>query len=398
MKNLHFRTSLSIDQNLLEDIANSVNLREGPSGVANFIRVIALHEGHALKEIARHVGLPIPVATAIRRELEARGYLTRMGGVALSKSGKIFATKILDIQATAGMSCQQCDGKGMAPLDKSLVERLKSLLQDAPGIRVELDQAPCTAETALYRAALMHKAGALEGRQILLLGDDDSLSLAIALFLAHHGRNSPVDNITILELDPGRISFLAEKSAEIGAKINIIAHDLRAPLSPQLKGQFDVFQTDPPYTIEGASLFLQRATEALRPGLGSLGFLSYSQPAPADQFILLEQIYKLGLSVKTIRRNFNRYDGASILGSTGQIFELEGLFRQVQETAAKYQSVLYTAEKTRRRRGYRCQACRQKLFLGEKNVPDKIEALKDSGCPHCGGKIFSRMQSSHRKK
>lgn len=393
----HNAPARQADNALLNEIADSVNLREGAVGVANFIRVVTLHEGAALKVVAREVGLPIPVATAVRRELEAIGYLARKGGLVLTKRGQAFATSILDIEAAADdTGSNQCDVGNELPED--LVENLRALLEKAPGVRVELDQAPCTPETALRRAALMHQAGALEGRQILLLGDDDSLSLAIPLYLAHQGRTRPVDNITVLEIDPGRISFLKEKCAEIGTQATMVPHDLRDPLPADLRGQFDVFQTDPPYTVEGATLFLARAAEALRRGPGSLGFLSFGQPATVDQYAMLREMHGLGFAIKTIRRDFNTYEGASILGSTGQMFELEGLFGDAPSKPERYSGIMYTAEKTTRRHSYRCNQCKAKVILRENGAPRTIEALKEVGCSSCGGTAFSRWRSRPPKR
>ena len=389
---------LALDNALLSDIATSVALREGPFGVARFFRAVLHHEGATLRTLAQEVGLPIPVASAIRRELEKRGYLSRGGGVHLTDKGRAFATDVLNLSVTPPAHSVTAGDVG-AP-DPALVRRLQDLLADAPHIRVELDQAPCTPETALRRAALMHRAGALEGRSNLLLGDDDSLSLAIPLYLAHLGRVSPVGNITVLELDPGRIAFLREKTAQIGAEVSIIPHDLRDPLPAELKGRFDVFQTDPPYTIEGARLFLTRAAEALRPGPGSLGFLSYAQRAAADQIVLQRVIQALGFSVSTIWRGFNCYEGASILGSIGQMIELEGLFVDAPGQPQRYCGALYTADLSSRPRGYRCRSCGRRLILGERGAPSTIEALKSSGCPSCGEKAFSRWKpgGSRRKR
>ena len=48
-----------------------------------------------------------------------------------------------------------------------------------PTARLELDQTHCTVETKLRRVLALYEADALEGRRILLLGDDDLVSLAI---------------------------------------------------------------------------------------------------------------------------------------------------------------------------------------------------------------------------
>jgi len=63
---------------------------------------------------------------------------------------------------------------------------LGSLLAEAaagaPPARMELDQAHCTVQTKLRRVLRMHQAGALDGARILLLGDDDLISVALAGF------------------------------------------------------------------------------------------------------------------------------------------------------------------------------------------------------------------------
>ena len=42
-------------------------------------------------------------------------------------------------------------------------------------------------DTKLRRVLRMHEAGALAGQRILLLGDDDLVSVALAAFAAHAG-------------------------------------------------------------------------------------------------------------------------------------------------------------------------------------------------------------------
>ena len=64
---------------------------------------------------------------------------------------------------------------------KAEVERLAEIITGAPSVDVTLDQAPCSPDTAMRRALLMLQNGALEGKRVLLLGDDDSVSIAIGL-------------------------------------------------------------------------------------------------------------------------------------------------------------------------------------------------------------------------
>jgi predicted methyltransferase len=52
-----------------------------------------------------------------------------------------------------------------------------------------------------------------------------------------------------------------------------------------LSDGFDLVMTDPPYTPEGARLFLSRAVEGLRPGPGwSIAFSFGPKPGSTDEF------------------------------------------------------------------------------------------------------------------
>ncbi|WP_421704637.1 helix-turn-helix domain-containing protein [Aliiroseovarius sp.] len=97
---------------LLEEVAANVTLREGAPGVAAFLRAVARQDGAPLKTLARRLGWPVPVAAAVRRELETRGYLTRRGGVWLTALGRRYASDILDHSASSAAFCPTCNGAG----------------------------------------------------------------------------------------------------------------------------------------------------------------------------------------------------------------------------------------------------------------------------------------------
>ena len=385
---------------LLAIVAERVQLREGAPGIETFMRAVRQNGPAPLKVIARNARLPIPIATAVRRELESEGLLKREGGVALTAEGEAFLSGALEVVAAPSVVCAHCNGTGLQDPDEAAVASFAALLEDAPRTRVELDQAPCTPATAMRRAALMHRAGAVEGKRILILGDDDSISLALTAYLSAQGAPAPPE-IVVLEIDPDRIRFISRHAKAMGGNIDIRAHDLRDPLPEDLCGTFDVFQTDPPYTIEGAKLFLQRALEGLKPGQICKGFLSYGQPAPSDQFALLGMVHALGFAVANIHPDFNAYQGASIIGSSGQMIELSGPFATASPERTRHTGPIYTADLTDRRRIYRCRNCRTSIELGTGGAPRTIEELKSAGCPCCGEKVFERRAGGserHRRR
>jgi predicted methyltransferase/DNA-directed RNA polymerase subunit RPC12/RpoP len=377
------------DVSLLDTVARATRLREGPAGVAAVLRAVFRAGSLRLQDAAREARLPLPVTTAIRRELEKEGLLERKHGLALSARGRAFVETVLGLGVTHDVTCPACGGRGIVIAGelRGAVARLAALTADAPSVDVTLDQCPCTPETAILRALLMQKTGALEGRRVLILGDDDSLSLAIGLVGHALGRGDLTRGVTVIESDPRRVAFLREAAAREAIALRLIEHDLRDPLPDGIAHAFDTVATDPPYTLAGAKLFLGRAAAALN-GDGTC-FLSFTR-WPAAQLAELQRVMlELGFALRAAHPGFNRYLGASVLGNVGDLFEL------VQSGVAasdppRWDGPLYTAEVNPRERVYVCAQCGAEIVLGENGAPATIEALKDAGCRACGGKIFRR--------
>ena len=380
-------------RDILTRVATASRLREGPEGVLSILRAVHRHGNAPLKEIARDARLPLPVAGAVRRELEKAGLLNRDGGMTLSPRGRQFATEKLDLTANLVAVCRACQGRGIEPPAEETLEAMRRLLDSAPPVDFALDQAPCTPETSLRRAALMFEAGALEGRRLLVLGDDDSVSLAVCLLYRRAVGRDPAHPITVIELDPNRVNFIEETAGRERFPIRVIRHDLRDPLPDALSKQFDSFETDPPYTLEGATLFLRRARQALVDRSGATGFFSFGHRPPVEQHQLLDVIAAEGYAVTTMRAHFNSYAGAAVLGNTGQMIELATIGPHPIDHE-RWSDHLYTAEVNPRRRQYRCADCGTSYELGQDGIPEMIEALKVAGCPKCGGHTFRRQHGS----
>src|SRR5215472_8374310 len=288
-----------------------------------------------------------------RRELEKAGLLERRHGLSLTAQGRGFVETALGLGVTHDVTCPACGGRGIVvPGDiTAAVERLAALIADAPAVDVTLDQCPCTPQTAILRALLMLETGALEGKRVLILGDDDSLSLAIGLVGKALGKRDFTRGVTVIESDPRRVAFLNDTAAREDVVVSVIAHDLRAPLPAPLPRAFDAVATDPPYTLAGAKLFLARAGEALA-GDGAC-FFSFTQ-WPAAQLADLQRLFlDLGFAARAVHRGFNRYLGASVLGGIGDLFELAQV-RAADAALPAWAGPLYTAEVNPRERIYVC--------------------------------------------
>ena len=105
----------------------------------------------------------------------------------------------------------------------------------------------------------------------------------------------------------------------------------------------------------------------------------------------LQKVFtELGLAVRAVWPNFNRYAGASMLGNLGQLIELIHVGGGAAELP-DFSGPLYTAEVNPRLRVYACVDCGKEIVLGQDGIPATIEDAKVRGCSSCGGHVFRRQ-------
>ncbi|HJW42056.1 MAG TPA: bis-aminopropyl spermidine synthase family protein [Rhizomicrobium sp.] len=392
---------MSLTTGLLVEVAEATKLREGPEGVAAFLRTVHRIQPAALADVARAVHLPLPVASAVRRELEKRDLLTRNQGIALSPEGLRYAESVLDLRAAPELEldCSACDGTGLTsdPRLEGMLKTLERHFAGAPAADVTLDQAYCTPETALRRALLLLRDHGLNGRRLLCVGDDDMIALAVGVVARDLGVGDTIAGLTAVDIDPRQLDRISAAAKAEGVALNCIQHDLREPLPEALSGRFDVVQTDPPYTLEGARLFLSRGIEALKPGSGHRVLFSFAEWPPDDSLVLQGMLSELGLVATAVHSGFNHYQGATVLGSIGRCYELVTTSRTHNPFGdARYDDKLYTAEVTPRSAIYRCTQCSTRVSVGPAEVVKLIADLKRQGCPKCGAQDFQRVATVAR--
>lgn len=376
-----------LDDRILQEVAEATSLREGAAGVEALVRAVHRNETGRLADAAREARLPIPVATAVRRELEKRGILTRQQGLAFTAEGERWIRETLGFGASLVIEVPLTPRAPLSPALEQVVRAMEAHLAAAPAVDVTLDQAPCNAETAVRRAALLYRSGALEGRRVAVLGDDDSMALAIGLFGRLLAGTQLPKRLAVFEIDTRRVEFLERAARDIELPLEILRHDLREPIASEYLGTFDSFETDPPYTIGGASLFVRRGVELLERGQG-YGMLSFGHTSPPDRLKLQAALTSIGVATTALYPAFNSYAGASILGSTSELYELTATGSVV--ASERWQGPLYTAEVNPRVRTYVCTECKRRWQLGVDTIPPTIEALKSIGCPACGNRHFRR--------
>jgi hypothetical protein len=231
----------------------------------------------------------------------------------------------------------------------------------------------------------MLREGDLGGRRVLFLGDDDLTSVAAALL-------GGADAITALDIDGRLLAVIKEISDEEGLDIECVLHDLRDPLPEGLRGAFDTFFTDPPYTLPGLRLFLSRGLEAIRPRKTAGIYLAFADKPPLEMLEIHRAINEMGLFVGELIPRFNEYEGAEILAGTTAQMRLIATEKSRPVVRGRFTGGLYTGVLRPLLRVYRCR-CGAETRVGSSERFTTIEELKAKGCPSCGATEGFRLKS-----
>ncbi len=379
------RQPMDIDA-IAAEVAAAVGLAEGEAGVRDVMRVIARHEPAPTGQISREAELPVPIVTAVCNELRKRAVVDSSRPVRLTPEAReLIGERHLAVE------CPGCGGLGLrAPGELApLAAALEQAAAGAPRARMELDQSHCTVSTKIHRVLRLHQAGALEGKNILLLGDDDLICVAITRFVALAGAAPRL--VTVIDADPEVLGWIGELTSQAPVRVRLIEHDLRMPLPGDLAGAFDVACTDPPYTEAGAELFLSRAVDALARKPGQHLFFSYGARRPAQALATQRLIASLGLVIRSLAPNFNSYVGAGILAGSSHLYHLRTTEQTTPRIEGEYAGPLYTADaRVAQDRPYRCARCGAAYLVGRSAAAGwaQIAQLRAAGCPACGGTRF----------
>lgn len=255
-------------------------------------------------ELVHHLQEPIPFVAQTLAELQEEGYIqSSQGNWFLTEKGK----KVLSGLSPAvpfKMPCPHCSGTGldMSKYQK-VYEEFRVIAQERPRAIMEYDQGYITPDGTIARVQMMDAFGDLEGKAILLLGDDDLVSIALML-------TRKPERIVVLEIDDRLIDFIARSAGILGfSALEVRKSDLREPLPDDLIGKFDVFETDPTESYWGFRMFLSRGAVSLR-GLRCAGYFGLTRLESSlwkwkkmQQFLL-----RLGFVFTAILPDFHLYE------------------------------------------------------------------------------------------
>lgn len=205
-------------------------------------------------------------------------------------------------------------------LEQPIIDTIEKVLiligKHRPKPLRKFDQFTATANTVGRRAVLMDFFADILGKRILFLGDDDFTSLAVAFL-------GKAQVVVAADIDKRILDSIQNCSDKLSCQIHTREYDARQVLLSELAGKFDVVFTDPPYTPEGVSLFLSRATSALDPtNQAARIYLCYGNSDRAKERYLpvYESIISSGLMIRWVFDKFNRYSGGESIGSASSLF------------------------------------------------------------------------------
>ncbi|WGL58970.1 bis-aminopropyl spermidine synthase family protein [Pigmentibacter sp. JX0631] len=122
------------------------------------------------------------------------------------------------------------------------------------------NQLPCTIETRKKRADLLEING-FRDKEVLLMGDDDLVSVELALRNFKH--------VTVLDCDKNLLSKLKILTSEAKFPINFFHIDLYHGIPNYLNKLFDVICFDPPQNSKDLDVFLHSTFQAIKYGNSS---------------------------------------------------------------------------------------------------------------------------------
>ncbi|MHA1960252.1 MAG: adenosylmethionine decarboxylase [Candidatus Thorarchaeota archaeon] len=333
---------------VLTQVAKKADLAEGSEGARSVLVTMFRNEGINNKKLSQKTGIAVPALAAVRGEMHKARILedTR----SLGSSGRKWVKDNLHLTFDfEPIPLKYKITSSEIPERLAKLERMREILEKRPSPDYALDQSRATYETVIKRTLYLLARGDLEGRRVIFLGDDDAISLAVALTCLP-------TNVTVLDIDSRVTEFLRETVDEFGLNnFEVLEHDLREPCPDETVGAFDVVVTDPPYTVPGLRLFLKRSRQVLRSRVltplgeietvGKRCLLSFGSKPPLESQLVQLSILGHGFTIQEMVPDFNHYQGARILGQFSHLYYLQTATSPGREVSFEYQGrPLYTRQ------------------------------------------------------
>lgn len=285
-------------ERLAKEISDGSNVKVSRKDVERLLG--ALRKTKLPWELVDLSDFPVPAVFEAMNILEKEEVISISdGGFKLTAKGKE-VTK--DVHPVADLSCPSCEGRGISLERFSDIEkRFAAIQRKRPQAIRNFDQGYVTPKTTLSRFALAYERGDVAGKEILVLGDDDLMSIVLGL-------SGLPKRITVVEIDKRLTNFIRNTGEREGFEVNVETFDLRHPLPKEHLKKYDAFFTDPPETLPAADAFIGRGISALR-SPGSAGYFGFTrrEASLTKWYSLQKMLIRYKIVFTDIIHNFNEY-------------------------------------------------------------------------------------------
>ena len=381
--------------NYIDIIYQNVKIQEGRQAIEKLLIDFYFARGDSSKDYAILNNIPVPLVTAIKKEALKLKLLEKSTGIHLSLKGKQFIENELGYKGVDVKLYKTLNLNDVSKIIERLALNLNDIFENRPEVDVSVDQSKCTLETAIKRALLCLENNCLIGKNILCVGDDDLISISIGMLLhALYGGNMNLckTQIYVLDSDQRILDYISEIAKIYDLPIKCHNINLYDSIPNKYLSKMDCFYTDPPYTLSGMKLFLSRGVECLKNSVSLNVFLSFAHRSQEEMLKIHKTFIELGLSTLRIMPQFNRYEGASILGNSSQMFLLKTTTATKSPIIGEEFNIpIYTGEIKKTRRKYVCKNCNTIHYVSLEDTYTTIEELKTTGCTICGHHFFNMV-------
>ena len=207
--------------------------------------------------------------------------------------------------------CKLCGGRGIVidEFDYAYKKYLE-IVKNRPTPEEKYDQGYIAPQDVMRRVAFMYERGDVEGTRIMIIGDDDLCSLALA-------STEMPEKITVMEIDERLVNYINKMAEKYEFNVEARIYDARRELPEEHKNGYDVFVTDPVETIPGIALFLSRAVSSLKEE-GDSGYfgLTHQESSLKKWKNIEEMLLQMNFAITDLIRDFSVYPNEENIGTS----------------------------------------------------------------------------------
>ncbi len=241
---------------LLQDIQKRTNRKILPYKIEHIIK--AMLSSDNFWEIADLSEQPFYLVGAVIDSLGSRNMIKiENNRIIFTEKGKDFVKK-LNLSPKIRLRCPKCNGRGVdLKTLKSAYKKFLKIIKKRPPALQKFDQGFQTPDSVFGRIALAIERGDIQGKDIIVLGDDDLMAIALRF-------TGMPNRITILEIDTRITEFIENINTKYNLGIEIVNFNLCKKLPQKFIGKYDTFFCDPTEAFGGFKIFVAKGIACLK--------------------------------------------------------------------------------------------------------------------------------------